>query len=646
MKPICTVPPVAILLAVCSFGATAASSAEPPDPHGPVPTEGQMAWHRSEMIGLICFGLNTYTDQEWGYGDIPAERFNPTKLDPDQWVRACKAAGMSGLVLVAKHHDGFCLWPSKYTDYSVAATPWKDGRGDILSDLAESCKKHGLRLGAYISPWDRNHAEYGREGYVQYFHDQWREVMTNYGPLFELWFDGANGGSGYYGGARESRNIDAKTYYQFPKILDMARQLQGDVVMFGSGEPGAVRWVGNESGAAGETNWCRFPRVGFANPIDRGIRGVGVEDGPEWMPAESDTPFRRGWYWHPNEDPKPLKQLVEIYFASVGRNSTLNFGIAPDRTGLLEAEDVERLRELGDYLDEMYKINFAEGKPAVASQTRGDDPRFAATNVTDGDYDTYWAIDDDVLTGEIQIDLGRPCTFDVVEVQEYIPLGQRVKSWAVDASIDGDWREIGAATTIGYKRLLRVPKTTTSKVRIRITDALACPTVNHVGLYRVPVLKAEPESSLNILGNIPKDSWKIVTCSFANEEDAPVSRLIDGDFGTMWHTHGPRGRVPPPHEVIIDLGRETDIAGFYCMPRHDGCKVGLVDKYTVYLSDDGENWGEPAAEGEFSNIENNPVLQTVRFDQQTRARFVKFVARHAVKGNSCVAICELGLVSK
>jgi len=188
-----------------------------------------MVWHRLEMIGLICFGLNTYTDQEWGYGDIPAKRFNPTKLDTDQWVCACKAAGMRGLVLVAKHHDGFCLWPSKHTEYSVKSTSWRDGKGDVLGDLAESCKKHGLRLGAYISPWDRNHAEYGREEYVEYFHDQWREVMTDYGPLFELWFDGANGGSGYYGGARESRRINAKTYYQFPKIVEMTRQLQGDI---------------------------------------------------------------------------------------------------------------------------------------------------------------------------------------------------------------------------------------------------------------------------------------------------------------------------------------------------------------------------------------------------------------------------------
>ena len=633
-------------VAASVLGASTAPAVEPPAPWGPVPTDGQMVWHRAEMIGLICFGLNTYTDQEWGFGNVPAERFNPTELDTGQWVAACKAAGMRGLVLVAKHHDGFCLWPSRHTDYSVKAAPWKDGKGDVLGDLAGSCNEHGLRLGVYLSPWDRNHAEYGREAYVRYFHDQWREVMTDYGPLFELWFDGANGGSGHYGGANDSRRIDAKTYYRFPEILTLARDLQGDVVMFGSGEPGAARWVGNETGIAGETNWCRFPHVGFANAIDRRIRGVGVEDGPLWMPAESDTPLRRGWYWHPGEDPKSLKHLVDVYFASVGRNSTLNFGIAPDRSGRIEREDVERLRDLGDYLRELSRTDFAAGRKAAASQTRGNDPRFAADKVTDADYDTYWATDDGTSVGSIEIDLGRPCTFDVVAVQEYVPLGQRVKAWAVDARIDGDWQQIGSATTIGYKRLLRVPETNASKVRIRIVDSLACPTISRVGLLWAPVLKVEPESSVKIPGRIAKDGWKIVDCSFANEADAPVARLIDGDFGTMWHTHGPNGRSEPPHEVTIDLGAETDLAGFFCMPRHDGCRVGLVDGYAVFLSDDGTDWGEPAAQGEFANIANNPVLQTIRFDRKRRSRFVKFVARHAVDGNTCVAICEFGLVSQ
>lgn len=639
-----------LLALICSCAnvlVSNSSAAEPPAPYGPVPTDGQMNWHRAEMIGLICFGLNTYTDQEWGFGDVPVDRFKPTKLDAEQWVTSCKAAGMKGLILVAKHHDGFCLWPSKLTDYSVASTSWKDGRGDVLRDLADACRKHGLHLGVYISPWDRNHAEYGREAYVKYFHQQWREVMTDYGPLFELWFDGANGGSGYYGGARQSRRIDAKTYYRFPEILEMTRKLQGDIVMFGSGEPGASRWVGNESGIAGETNWCRFPHVGFANPIDRRIRGIGVEDGELWMPAESDTPLRRGWYWHPGQDPKSLKQLIDIYFASVGRNSTLNFGIAPDRTGLLEDEDVQRLAELGEYLSAMYRTDFVSSAKVTASVTRGDDPNFSAANVADGDYDTYWAADDSITTGTLEIDLAGPQTFNVVAIQEYIPLGQRVKAWAVDAWLDGQWQQLAAATTIGYKRMLRLPDTTATRVRIRITESLASPVINHVSLYHAPVVKLRDDSALKIKGSILKAGWKIVDCSFPNENDAPVSRLIDGDNATMWHTHGPtEGRVPPPHDVTIDLGKETEIAGFYCMPRHDGCRVGLVDRYEIYISSDGKTWGEPTAKGEFQNVENSPVLQTVRFAEKKQARYVKFVAVHAVEGNTCVAICEFGVLSE
>ncbi len=468
---------------VISTGAHAAETVPPPKAFGPVPTEGQMAWHKAEMIALICFGLNTYTDQEWGYGDVSPKIFNPTELDTDQWVAACKAGGINGIILVAKHHDGFCLWPSRHTEYSVKATPWRDGKGDILGDLARSCEKHDVMLGVYLSPWDRNHAEYARPAYVEYFFNQWREVMTDYGSLFEIWFDGANGGTGYYGGAREKRSI-GPNYYRYSELMELRDKLQPKAVAFGAQRANSTRWVGNESGVAKETNWCRH---------DSGAdRGIGAENGTMWMPAESDTPFRGGWYWHEKEDPKSLDHLVETYFATVGRNSTLNFGIAPDRRGLLEEEDVVRLRELGDYVRTMQATDFARGRKVASAQTRGEAPCFAAANVTDGCYDSYWATNDGVLRGDIEIDLGGPVTFNVVEAQEYVPLGQRVKAWSVEVQLDGQWREIGRATTIGYKRVLRVPTTTASKARIRILDALACPAINNVSLYRAPVLMRDP----------------------------------------------------------------------------------------------------------------------------------------------------------
>ncbi|MCP4456272.1 MAG: alpha-L-fucosidase, partial [Planctomycetes bacterium] len=246
-----------------------------PEPHGAVPTANQLAWHEMEYYGLVCYGLNTYTGQEWGYGDVSTDVFKPTDLNTDQWARVAKAAGMTGLILVAKHHDGFCLWPSKTTEYTIAATSWRHGKGDVLGDLSKSCQKYGLKLGVYISPWDRNHAEYGRERYVDDYHEQWREVLTHYGDVFEVWFDGANGGTGYYGGARERRSIP-KDYYQFDKVFDLIKGLQPRAVFFGGSGIDAIRWVGNEAGIAGETNWSTFD---MSNTSNRQTRELGVKGG-------------------------------------------------------------------------------------------------------------------------------------------------------------------------------------------------------------------------------------------------------------------------------------------------------------------------------------------------------------------------------
>jgi len=658
-----------------------------------------MAWHEAEIIALVCYGLNTFTGQEWGYGDIPAKTFNPTNLDTDQWVAACVAGGITGIILVAKHHDGFCLWPSKYTDYSVKSSPWKGGRGDVLGDLAASCRKRGVKLGVYLSPWDRNHAEYARPAYVDYFFKQWREVMTQYGELFEIWFDGANGGTGYYGGARERRSIPPG-YYRYPDLMALRDELQPDAVAFGANQPNSTRWVGNEAGVAAETNWCTQKPGGH--------RGTGAEGGALWMPAESDTPFRRGWYWHEREDPKTLEHLIQTYFRTVGRNSTLNFGIAPDTSGLIAEEDVQRLREFGDYVRALHQTDLARNRTATSPDVRGKDARFAASRVTDGNRDTYWATDDGVLQGQIEIDLGpTPATFDVVQLQEYIRLGQRVRAFRIEAlTASGDWVAVAKGTTIGYKRLLRTPLTTTNRIRLRILDCRACPTINCVALFRSPVILRPPAITVRRDGTVvitagpgstvryavgtaapddafreyrepfalpmggtvaaygldpttgrrtemvrhtfglAKTSWTITGCSFPNETDAPVARLIDGDERTMWHTHGPkRGRVPPPHWVTIDLGQTTAIGGFACMPRHDRCAVGLVDRYAFHVSDDGADWGDPIAVGEFPNVRNNPVRQVVLLPEPVDGRHVKFVATHAVEGNSCVAVCELDILA-
>ena len=673
-----------------------------PAPYGAIPNERHLYWRKNhQYYGLICFGLNTYTGQEWGDGTVSTKVFKPTELDARQWARVAKAAGMDGLILVAKHHDGFCLWPSEYTEYDLASTSWKNGNGDIVKDLAEACKEFDIGYGLYTSPWDRNHPKYGEsETYNNYFKLQIDELMNKCEGqnIFEWWFDGA--------GTNRPGPTGKYQVFDYSGFNDRIHQHRKNTIIFHGGDPD-LRWVGNERGYAGETMWSPFieKRWGVGSAEKPKEFNKGHENGDRWIPAESDVPLRRGWYWHDNENPKPLKQLIDIYFASVGRNSSLNFGLAPDKRGLLADEDVDRLKELGDYIRATFKKDFSLNCNAVSNQTRGQGKQFAASNVTDGNYDTYWATDDGVLKGSIEIDLVKSTQFNVVEVQEYIPLGQRVKAWRVEAYHNGNWKEIGKATTIGYKRLLRVPTTIATKIRIQIMDSLACPTLSTVGIYRTPVMLENPlvkrdnngmleiqsvhgTSSWYAIGEkavgkdykqykqpIPfteggtihfysksnangqktevitktygmaKAKWKIVGCSFPNEGNANVQGLIDNNPNSMWHTHGKKeGRLAPPQWVSIDLGETIELKGFTYMPRHDGTHTGLVDRYSFYTSLDGKEWGQPVAKGDFSNIQNNPVEQSVEFGKTVSARFVKFVAEHAVAGNNCVAICEIGLI--
>lgn len=336
-----------VLLTVMTVSCGAGETVSAPEPYGAVPTANQLAWHEMEYYGLICYGLNTYTGQEWGYGDVSPNVFKPTDLNTDQWARVAKAAGMKGLILVAKHHDGFCLWPSKTTEYTIAATSWKDGKGDVLGDLSKSCKKYGLKLGIYISPWDRNHAEYGREQYVKDYHEQWREVLTNYGPVFEVWFDGANRGTGYYGGARQRRTIP-KNYYQFDKVFKFIKDLQPQAIFFGY-LPGvtedASRWVGNEAGIAPETSWCRFNDT---SSHDRKLLGIGLKDGKYWIPSEADTTilYPKKWFYNNNSKPRTLKQFTDLYYTTIGRNASFNLGLSPGPDGRIPEKDVKAMLAL------------------------------------------------------------------------------------------------------------------------------------------------------------------------------------------------------------------------------------------------------------------------------------------------------------
>ena len=476
---------IAVTVALAGLKFEVARAVEPPAPYGPVPSARQLRWQEMEFYGFVHFTVNTFTDKEWGYGDESEKVFNPTDFSADQIAQTAVEAGMKGLILTAKHHDGFCLWPSKYTERSVKNSPWKDGHGDVVREMADACRKHHLRFGVYLSPWDRSRADYGKPEYVAHFRDQLRELLTNYGPLFEVWFDGANGGDGFYGGAREKRTIDRKTYYDWPNTWKIIRELQPDVCIFSDAGPD-IRWVGNENGAAGQTCWATLNRADFAPGLsDERRLGTGDRPGTDWVPAECDVSIRPGWFYHTNEDRrvKSPQQLVNLYFRSVGRGASLLLNIPPDRRGRIPDGDVEALRGFRKLLDETFKHDLAREARLTASNVRGNASRYAARKVLDDRRDTYWATDDLVTNADLIFDFPKPITMDIVRLREYLPLGQRVEAFAVDQWQDGQWTEVAAGTSVGNERLLRTRPVTGSRFRLRIVRAAACPAIAEVGFF-------------------------------------------------------------------------------------------------------------------------------------------------------------------
>ena len=451
-----------------------------------MPSAAQLAWHRMETNAFVHFTTNTFTGREWGNGDEAETVFNPTAADAGQWAGVLKETGFKTMILTCKHHDGFCLWPSKYTEHSVKNSPYKNGKGDIVREASDACKKAGLHFGVYLSPWDRNHADYGKPAYIIYYRNQLKELFTRYGPVVEMWFDGANGGTGYYGGANEQRKINGRTYYDWPNTLALVRSMQPDVIFFSDAGPG-VRWVGNESGIAGETNWNTIS----ADTLYAGKPGVekllntGAPDGKQWIPAEVDVSIRPGWFYHAAEDAKVKtpEQLFDIYLSSVGRGSTLLLNIPPDQRGRFNEIDVASLRGFRQLLNKLFADNLARNATITASSYRGKSAAFAAANAIDGKENTYWATDDGVLSGSLEIKLAKPAVVQYILLQEYIKLGQRVKSFTVEVWKDNAWQPAGNATTIGYKRILKIDPVQTSRLRINITDAKACPVISNIEIY-------------------------------------------------------------------------------------------------------------------------------------------------------------------
>ncbi len=460
---------------------------EPPKPYGPVPTARQLRWHEMEFYGFVHFTVNTFTDREWGYGDEDERVFNPTDFDADQIATTAKMAGMTGLILTCKHHDGFCLWPSKYTEHSVKNSAWKNGKGDVVRELSRACRKQGLKFGVYLSPWDRNHKDYARPEYITYYRNQLRELLTNYGEIFTVWFDGANGGDGYYGGARETRKIDARTYYDWDNTRRIVRELMPMAVMFSDAGPD-FRWVGNENGFAGDPCWATLNVAGrYPGGSSEGLNS-GERPGTDWIPAECDVSIRPGWFYHAKEDArvKQPSQLLDIYYKSVGRGACLNLNLPPDRRGQIHENDIQSLREFRRILDATFAQNLARSARLSANNTRGSSKEFGVQNLLDGRGKSYWATDDGVTTPELLVEFAKPTRFNVVDLREYLPLGQRIEGFAVDRWQDGQWVECAKGTSIGNRRLLRVSPVTAEKVRLRITASQVCPALSEFGLYAEP----------------------------------------------------------------------------------------------------------------------------------------------------------------
>jgi alpha-L-fucosidase len=475
-----------LFLLISFLTISACSQVPPPAPFGAVPSERQLAWHEMEYYMFVHFTVNTFTDKEWGYGDEKESVFNPTGLDCRQWARIAKEAGMKGIIITAKHHDGFCLWPSKFTEHSVKNSVWKDGKGDVLKELRAACDEYGLKMGVYLSPWDRNSSFYGTPDYLTYYRNQLKELLTSYGDIFEVWFDGANGGDGYYGGAREVRKIDNKTYYDWSNTHMIVRELQPSAIMFSDAGPD-TRWVGNESGMGSVTNWCllnkddMYPGGDFAR-----ILGEGHENGKYWVPAEVDVSIRKGWFYHKSQDSlvRSPENLMELYYSSVGRNSNLLLNVPPDRRGLLHENDVKSLLAFRELLKKEFETELAKGKKITATSFRG--KGYEPSKVNDGNPETYWATKDSQTSGDIIIDMGDEKEVNRIILQEYIKLGQRVQEFKVFAFSEGEWKSIVDGTTIGHKIIRKFPVIKTSKIKITISKSKACPLISNAELYRSP----------------------------------------------------------------------------------------------------------------------------------------------------------------
>lgn len=552
-----------------------------------VPTPQQLEWQQMELTAFLHFGINTFTGREWGDGKENPALFNPTDFDAEQWVRSLKEAGFKMAILTAKHHDGFCLWPTKTTGHSVAASPWKDGKGDVVRELRDACDKYGIKFGVYLSPWDRNASCYGDSPkYNEFFIEQLTELLTNYGEVHEVWFDGANG---------EGPN-GKKQEYDWTAILSTIRRLQPRAVTAIMGDD--VRWVGNERGLGRETEWSAtvltpgtYTRCEEQNKA-LGVKATSKDLGGRdmlvnakelfWYPSEVDVSIRPGWFYHQQEDNqvKSLKHLTDIYFKSVGYNSVLLLNIPPDQRGRISDADVNRLKEFADYRKEIFADNRVKGG-------------LKAWTARPGDTRVY--------------QLKPKSEINVVMLREDISKGQRMEAFTVEALTADGWKEIAKGTTVGYKRLIRIPAVEARQLRVKVDACRLAANISEVAAYYARPL--EESAAKENWNDLPRTAWKQVTAT----------------------------------PLVIDLGKAVDMTGFVYAPANAEAKPTMAFRYKFYISTNGRDWKEVPTTGEFSNIMHNPVPQTVSFGNKVSARYIKLDATTPDATPARVDLKEIGI---
>jgi len=696
------------------------------------PSERQYAWQTNEFEAFIHFGVNTFTGREWGTGKEDPAIFNPEELDASQWVRIMKDAGMKLVILTAKHHDGFCLWPSRYTEHSVKSSPWKGGNGDVVGELAEACRDSGIKLGIYLSPADLHEIERtggfygnGSEGrkasipsdpshrdsvetvleyqeltdYDVYFMNQLYELLTEYGEISAVWFDGANPKPG------TGQAYNRRAWY------DLIRELQPGAVISIKGPD--VRWCGNEAGRTRSSEWSVIPLPAHpdgydwpdAQAEDLGSRER-LKDAKwlTWYPAETNTSMRYGWFYRDEEQGvKSTEHLLDIWYRSIGGNTVFLLNMTPDRRGLIPDRDAQVLGRMGEILKQSFELNLLGQAGDATFSPHGEGADLSnLVSLSDSD---YWIGDEGTEQAEIAFSFKDPVSFNRLVLQEPIRYqGQRIESFVLEAGNGKTWSEISEGTTVGYKSILRFPRVEASGVRIRITSSRVSPALSFAGLYLAPEILAEPVVIRDRDGNVviscaspdtllhytldgvkPGPSspvyrgpfplpegglvkvkgfvdeysrsgdtvsrrfyispaqWSFTDESADSDERFGPGNAIDGDPETFWLSSWENGSSAP--SLTIDLGETLALKGFTYLPRDRTGARGTVLRYRFEISSDGSRWTTIVSDGVFENIRNNPVIQEIRFDRARDGRFIRFTPLEEIGGRKVVTAAEMEVIT-